>query len=272
MPHADELADAIMALATLPNPADCPFLDLDEIVPMRPEACPSDFESCGGIRRRKQEEQERKRQEELERKRKDSGIAGMEDSSEISSFRSSTTDGTWDDCAVSEESVHISRGLPSVPTDGLATNNKWFREYIEPKFGGPRWRPVGPGITYLPEYVEAGPRVLEANRRNMNQPWAVSIGRPSELNRKKQLEGRQLSDIVQPVQREQLANSDTSVITKSRSRESNEPDETHLLIMGYHLVPEIREEWEEKRRKNPQPERPVVTVPDAIEEVFRIVK
>ena len=270
MPHSNKLSKAMTALTVLPRPSDCSFLEVPEIIPMRPEACPSDFEGCGGIRKRKQEEQERRKQEELERERKDSGVSGMEDASEVASIRSSAADSTWDDCAVSEESAPTKRSMPSVATNILATNNEWYRKIFEPRFRGTRWRPAGRNVKYLPEYVEAGPRELKVNPRNMDQPWAVSISQPNQLTRYHQLIGRQSTDIVRPVQSKQLANPDTSVITESEIRVSNEPDETYLLIKGYHMVPEIRKEWEEKKRKNPQPERPVVTMTDALEEVFGI--
>lgn len=274
VPHANKLSEAMKAcVADLPKPKDCPFLEVDDVIPIRPEACPSGFESCGGIRKKKQKEQERMKQEELERQRKDSGIADIEDACEVASIRSSAADSTWDDCAVFEESVPIHRSVPSIVTDGLAINNAMFREYIEPNFRGTRWRPAGVNVTYSTEYVEAGPRELKVNPRNMNQLWAVNISQPNALTRQHQAIGRCTPDIVKPVQSgRQLANPEKSVITEPEIRESNEPDETWLLLKGYHKVPEIREEWAKKKRKNPQPERPVVTVPDAVDEVFRIMQ
>lgn len=274
MPYAKELSKAMTAVAELPKPSQCPFLEVDDIIPLRPEACPNDLEGCGGIRRRKQEELERNKQEEikLDRERKDSGIGGMEDDGDVASIRSSATNRSSDDYAVSEESLVIERGLPSIDTQGLATKNKWYQEYYKLRCRGSRWRPAGPTVTYLPEYVEAGPRELKPNPRNMNLPWAVGTLSLDQFERSKR---QKQCSITTPelnwIQRKQLRNPDTSVIRESGLRRSNEPDEAYLLMMEYHDIPEIREEWAEKKRRDPQPERAVVTTADATAKVFEIV-
>lgn len=278
LPYAEELEKALLALRDPPSPSDCTFLDVPEIIIMKSEACPSDHEGCGGIRNQKQDEHGRqKSQEEQERERKDSGISGIgEASTTVTSIRSSTADSKWDDCAVSEASAATTEfgpteeSVPSVATDGLATNNAWYRNRYEPSITGTRWRPAGRNITYLRDYVEAGPRELRENRRNMGMLWAVNIGRQRHSRRHYQLGGMLGPDIVRPAHNPQPARPDASVIPPVDVRESNEPDETYLLMKGYHNITEVRGKWEERRRKNPQPERPVVTVTDAVEELFAV--
>lgn len=61
--HLLLLRDSITALQTLPHPSACEFLTPQfASIWLKPRACPTDNEGCGGIRKREaQEKEERER-------------------------------------------------------------------------------------------------------------------------------------------------------------------------------------------------------------------
>lgn len=236
--HIYELVSAVNTLSDPPHPSECPFVGPAEVAfPLNKDNCPTDNEGCGG--RRKEE-----------RERKDSGVAGVdEDESDVTSVRSSEgQDSTWEDCAVTD-------GSPQEESEKPIT--RWWQVWAA------RWASLYPKIKYAPGYTSVGDKDMKPNYNNMGYSYAVHLGpthRPPEVPWG--------VDIVRPITTRFPAQPGTSVIEEVDLRESMEPDETYLLLKGWDKIPELRAQWAEKKRRNPQPERPVVTVADAVEKIF----
>ena len=257
-----------------PHPMHCEGLTQAQVlIWLRPRACPTDNEGCGGIRRR------------IESERKDSGVSGVADDDvsvaskneeEVNvegdtkdegdvqgeaSIRSDTNirsdanvrsdsiirrlprGSTWNEVAVTVASMSLAR----------------CRMYV-PYNHGTLQRPKGPNIKYAPDFAEAGTPGMKHNPQRIGMSYALHAG-PTSRPR-----GDPGPDIVRPNNWRYRPHPDTSILRPYYIRVSTVPDETYLIIMRYHNIPEIREEW--ARRWVPGSERPVKTLRDIVEEIF----
>lgn len=230
-----------------PHPMTCEDLAQAEVsIWLRPRACPTDNEGCGGIRMRTDGE------------RKDSGVSGVaDDDVSVASksegdvegeanIRSKPRGSDWDDIAVTVDSA------PSAPISRC----RMFVPYNH----GTLQRPTGPTIKYAPDFVEAGVPGMRPNKRRIGMPFALHAGptsRPAETPG---------PDIVTPSLGRYPPNPETSILKPWEIRDSTEPDETYLIVMRYHNIPEVRAEWAAKKVHGQ--ERPVKTLTALVEEIF----
>lgn len=269
-----------------PHPMHCEDIAQAEVaIWLRPRACPTDNEGCGGIRRR------------IESERKDSGISGVgDDNTSVASRNEGGGEGEGDtedvgdgqgeedtkdegdtiDEADTEEERNV-QGETDIRSDSiirsLPRGSTWnevavtmasmslarCRLYV-PYNHGTLQRPTGPNIKYAPDFVEAGEPGMKHNPRRIGMSYALHAG-PTSRHR----EDHGL-DIVRPKNWRYSPNPDTSILRPYDFRISTVPDETYLIIMRYHNIPEVREEW--ARKWVPGQERPVKTLADLVEEIF----
>jgi hypothetical protein len=234
---------AVQKLEPAPHPSTCEGQTPATVsIWIKPRACPTDNEACGGLRAKEAGEKERE-----ERDRKDSGVSGVESEKNArEGIREHGGDSDWEDVAVED-------CTPSVKPEAV-------QGHPAPKHAELR-KLMGPRIKYADDYVEIGPRGMRPNSRNMGSSYALHAGGPT---RPVQIVG---ADIVRAdAPRKYLFNSETTVMIPWEIRESDEPDETYLLIMGYNDIPEVRAQWAAKKKDGPP--RPVQTMRDVVETIF----
>ena len=266
----ENIREQLIAFGNLekpPHPIHCEDLSQAQVIIwLRPRACPTNNEGCGGIRKR------------TEGERKDSGISGVaDDDASVATKNEGEAEGeghtnnvgdvrgetnirsetnvrseitvsrphhcTWNEVAVTMASMSLAR----------------CRLYV-PYNHGTLQRPMGPNIKYAPDFAEAGAPGMKHNPRRIGMSYALHAG-PTSRHR-----GDPGPDIVRPSSGRYFPHPDTSILRPYYFRISTVPDETYLIVMRYHNIPEIREEW--ARKWVPGSEKPVKTLTDLVEEIF----